>query len=562
MRKILAPAFVWLLSTSLVFAQSVPGKFQANRIFAGPTSGGEAPPAPRALVAADMPTGTSYFDSTYCSTFGYMIVRLTGAWTCSNSIPIPVNWFGADPTAAVTSSAAFNAAVAACTACTIRVPSTNTGGSYLLSTQVTIAKSQVFFQCDPGVTIINGTTNAAALYFGDGVSQYFSSGLDGCTFAQKSGVSPTAGNYGVVWNKVGQFRASNFVITSFPSALQNGVLFQAASQAEIVNMQVQNTVAVGVDFEALSLDIYGLNWRSDSNGTVGFQINDSQGFYVTNAAGFNNGTNAWNLGSVGGCSEAGPAPFCNQNIFIMNGIGDTSGNANWQISYCKVCTFVNMWGSTQKSAAINVFANGLLLQPGAASAIRNFGVIGGNFIANNGSGVNIFDAGSGIPNYVLFSGVNFGDAVHGNGRGGSGGTGLNVSNSAGTVEFTGGSEAGNASGAFSFGAATTVYGFCTVVGFSCAPNVQTAATYTVLPTDAEITANVAGTLTLTLPAPAISVGRVIPIRTTANQAVVSASSNVVPLVGGAAGTAILAATAGKWARLVSDGTSWQIGSSN
>ena len=38
--------------------------------------------------------------------------------------------------------------------------------------------------------------------------------------------------------------------------------------------------------------------------------------------------------------------------------------------------------------------------------------------------------------------------------------------------------------------------------------------------------------------------------------VVSASSNVVPLTGGAAGTAILAATAGKWCTLVSDGTNW------
>jgi hypothetical protein len=36
----------------------------------------------------------------------------------------------------------------------------------------------------------------------------------------------------------------------------------------------------------------------------------------------------------------------------------------------------------------------------------------------------------------------------------------------------------------------------------------------------------------------------------------SASSNVVPLAGGAAGTAILSATAGAWATLVSDGTNW------
>ena len=45
-----------------------------------------------------------------------------------------------------------------------------------------------------------------------------------------------------------------------------------------------------------------------------------------------------------------------------------------------------------------------------------------------------------------------------------------------------------------------------------------------------------------------------------NQAftVVSASSNVVPITGGAAGTAILPATSGSWAKLVSNGTNWVI----
>ena len=70
--------------------------------------------------------------------------------------------------------------------------------------------------------------------------------------------------------------------------------------------------------------------------------------------------------------------------------------------------------------------------------------------------------------------------------------------------------------------------------------------------------NRAATNTVTLPAAANYSGREIMIKTIQAQTVVSASSNVVPLVGGAAGTAILAATAGKWATLVSDGTNWVI----
>lgn len=48
------------------------------------------------------------------------------------------------------------------------------------------------------------------------------------------------------------------------------------------------------------------------------------------------------------------------------------------------------------------------------------------------------------------------------------------------------------------------------------------------------------------------------VKTTQSQSVNSASSNVVPLACGAAGTAILPATYGAWATLVSDGANWII----
>lgn len=72
----------------------------------------------------------------------------------------------------------------------------------------------------------------------------------------------------------------------------------------------------------------------------------------------------------------------------------------------------------------------------------------------------------------------------------------------------------------------------------------------------------AGTVTFTLPSASAFPGRQLDLRTIQAQAVNSASSNVVPRVGGAAGTAILAATDGAWATLKSDGTNWQIISSS
>lgn len=61
---------------------------------------------------------------------------------------------------------------------------------------------------------------------------------------------------------------------------------------------------------------------------------------------------------------------------------------------------------------------------------------------------------------------------------------------------------------------------------------------------------------VTLPAASSFTGREILIKNIQAQAVNSASSNVVPLAGGAAGTVILTNTAGRWVKLVSDGTNW------
>ena len=89
---------------------------------------------------------------------------------------------------------------------------------------------------------------------------------------------------------------------------------------------------------------------------------------------------------------------------------------------------------------------------------------------------------------------------------------------------------------------------------------ETAASRTVLDTDHHVTANSAGTLTLTLGT--ATLGRELWVRTVTANTVVSASADVVPLAGGAPGTAILAAAAGQWAKLVGDGTNWQIVAGN
>jgi len=89
----------------------------------------------------------------------------------------------------------------------------------------------------------------------------------------------------------------------------------------------------------------------------------------------------------------------------------------------------------------------------------------------------------------------------------------------------------------------------------------TASTHTVGAADTFVVYN-GPACTVTLPAPASFTGRVLYLKKIDAFGLNSASSNVKPIGSNTAGTAILAATAGKFATLVSDGTNWVIMASN
>lgn len=64
---------------------------------------------------------------------------------------------------------------------------------------------------------------------------------------------------------------------------------------------------------------------------------------------------------------------------------------------------------------------------------------------------------------------------------------------------------------------------------------------------------------VTLPSASANTGRIVTIKNlSGTYTVISAASDVAPVGSATPGTAILAATAGKWATLVSDGTNWII----
>lgn len=97
---------------------------------------------------------------------------------------------------------------------------------------------------------------------------------------------------------------------------------------------------------------------------------------------------------------------------------------------------------------------------------------------------------------------------------------------------------------------------------TAAPVTVTASTRTVGANESDIIFNTSATHTLTLPSASSNPGRFLFVKTIAAFAVNSASSNVCPISSATPGTAILAATAGKWATLKSDGTNWIVMAAN
>jgi hypothetical protein len=120
---------------------------------------------------------------------------------------------------------------------------------------------------------------------------------------------------------------------------------------------------------------------------------------------------------------------------------------------------------------------------------------------------------------------------------------------------------GNGSGGFSNVTVGTGLSFTagTLASTTVAPSapVTKTADFTVAATDVWLINNKSGsTCTVTLPTASANSGRVLYFQNYQVRALVSASSNVVPLTGGAATTSILLASSGDSATLVSDGTNW------
>jgi hypothetical protein len=94
--------------------------------------------------------------------------------------------------------------------------------------------------------------------------------------------------------------------------------------------------------------------------------------------------------------------------------------------------------------------------------------------------------------------------------------------------------------------------------FAFAAPVTVTTDYVIAASDVVVISNRGASNQMTLPDATTHAGRILFFLTIHAFTVVSASSNVVPRTGAAASTAILPATDGAWAMLISNGTNWQI----
>jgi hypothetical protein len=323
-------------------------------------------------------------------------------------------------------------------------------------------------------------------------------------------------------------------------------------------------------------------------GLTGLSNNTQYYFYLTNTA-------ATNFPLVGGLeiTAAVPTLDADSGYYVKTGdatrtyVGTATTNGSGQITTNN--TDISFYPAGNSVGSMSDLGTGvataLKTNVGSAGAFTVYGGVG-NFTTVAATATT--DTTSGTTGALTVAG---GVGVAGRAWIGNGSTagagrlnldGPNSSNEGSAVLFR-----RNGTGLFAFGNASAilgggsndfvVYGYTTGAGTTSALSVSDAnggvfvgshfgttapttktASYSVGLTDNTLIFNCAGSCTLTLPSAATYSGRVLRVRTIAAQTVVSASSNVVPLAGGAAGTAILAATAGKYATLQSDGTNWQI----
>ena len=331
----------------------------------------------------------------------------------------------------------------------------------------------------------------------------------------------------------------------------------------------------GVTGKLIQNSVTTIDDTGNASGILSQQF--SNGSAVTLAAGkmwYDGSTGSWNLGMGGGniTQQVG------EEIFVYGKASAAITDSPIQIIYhtgvvgaSGVITFApTIIGITDSNAIVGVATENLALNAFGRATV--FGTVRG--ITTDGSAfgetwadddVIWYNPVTGNPTKVEpvapYIKIQIGTVINA----GSGGSGSFH------VEIIRGSRLGGTDSNVQFGtlANTDLIQYSTSLGYwtnvtpasvinaSGGAPVTKTANFTVAASENWLINNKSGsTCTVTLPTASSWTGRVLRFQNYQVQTVVSASSNVVPLTGGAAGTSILLASSGDSATLVSDGSNW------
>lgn len=470
-------------------------------------------------------------------------------------------------------------------------------GVYLLTSQITV----------PSDFTIRGAGNYATILvapaaFNNATGLIRLNGVGGPpTIIENLAVSGQVGGAGAA--SVGIYSVANgvFLRNLWVSAFKTNVILGQTDNF-LLDSAVEESVAGGTGVSIVSPDVtvancviyhcfLGLaisavpfldgtisisNVRTIACTSIGFYLTASSNINLSNcSAGHNNLTGLTSAGLyMNGCSNVIVTSFIARlgGGQSTTGIGiQIQGSSGVIVSASESTSFldgINISGSTAVSVTGSQFNSNR--RYGIYEAGNDQVTLLGNECYGNGTGV-AADAGIHSENTIGFGVVNIISNICSQVGGGFQDYGIYASltdngGSTGVTNLTGNiCQYNNTSDILLAGKTNriTMSGNIPTGGIgSAATVIVTAAAYTVDLAEESVIANRAGIVTLTLPPAAISIGRQIQLRTITANTVVSNAANIIPLAGGAAGTAILAAVAGRWASVRSDGANWQIMAAN
>lgn len=306
---------------------------------------------------------------------------------------------------------------------------------YLVSSTIVIASGGIELRGSGASTwIVNGTTSAAAIQFGDGSATYGRCVVRDIVFSSAAASGENTGLFLYIQSNI---ILQNVRMFPYPAALYNGIVLTQCYQPFFDNLDIESCRNTGFTFQT-SGNMKVANCYSNGNGEHGWYFDGSSGGTFVNCEAYGNGGFAWLLDDAN-------TSVSNIQFFMTNCIGDTSGNHNWVINRCTEAFFTNCWGSTQQSRTSNPGAVGFYL---SGSAVANVTFSNGGAFFNNASGVYV-DNANGSRSNICFMGFTAGTSKptnYGNGKAQSA-AGFGFQSGATAVSIIGGGATGNTGGA-------------------------------------------------------------------------------------------------------------------